>query len=483
MQYKIILKVFGLLLIVFSFTMLPPVIISFIYHEHIIRPFLETFESVLLVGLLLWLPVRHVHDEMGTRDGFIIVALFWILFCGLGAVPFMLAPHPHMSFTNAFFEATSGFTTTGATVLTRLDFLPKSILFYRQQLQWFGGMGIIVLAVAILPVLGVGGMQLFRAETPGPIKDSKLVPRITETAKALYWIYIFMTVSCALCYWLGGMTVFDAITHSLSTVSTGGFSTHDASFGYFKSPLLEMISIIFMMLCGINFAVHYKVFRNRNIKAYWMDDEVRIYFLILLATGTLTSVYLSWHDNYHAISTHLHSGFFQVVSFMTTSGFTTTDFYNWPSFVPVLLIFVGFIGGCAGSTAGGMKVIRVLLLYRQGTREVTRLIHPNAQLPVMLGKSPVPENVIQAVWGYFGLYIVSFVALMLAMMATGVDQVTAFSTVGTCINNVGPGLGRVSANFAEMSDTVKWLAAFAMILGRLEIYTVLVLLSPTFWRY
>ncbi len=482
MDFRLLQKIFGLLLIIFSFSMLPPIFVAYQnYHQDQI-PFTETFFIMLSIGIVLFLPVRHYEKELRNREGFIIVTLFWVIFSALGAIPFLLSDYVSMSVTDAVFESMSGFTTTGATVITGLDYLPRSLLFYRQELQWFGGMGIIVLAVAILPVLGIGGMQLFKAEAPGPIKDAKLTPRITGTAKALYLIYLVITIVCAVTYKLLGMNWFDAISHSLSTVANGGFSTHDASFAWFDSAALEIAAIFFMILSGVNFSLHYAAWHSRSLKSYWQDTELRAYLMILLISSILVSGYLAIHDGYQAAMADLHHGTFQLVSFMTTSGFGVAEFTSWPTFIPVLLIFTGFIGGCAGSTAGGIKVIRIVLLAKQGLREIKQLIHPNALLPIKLGKRKVEERVTSAVWGFFGLYIVSFGLLMLLMMAAGVDQVTAFSAVAACINNVGPGLGEVASSFTSMSDFVKWLSIFAMLLGRLEIFTVLVLFSPTFWR-
>ena len=362
-----------------------------------------------------------------------------------------------------------------------MDSLPHSILFYRQQLQWLGGMGIIVLAVAILPVLGIGGMQLYRAEIPGPVKDTKLTPRIAETAKSLWAIYLAITIVCSLSYWFAGMSIFDAISHAFSTVSTGGFSTHDASFAYFNSPLIEMVSVIFMMLSGINFSLHYTALRRTNLIIYLHDPEMRAYLLIMVSAVVLVCTHLLLKGMGYTLGETVHHGIFQVVSFMTTTGFTTSEFYQWPSFMPVLLIFIGFIGGCAGSTAGGLKVIRVMLLHKQGIREIMRLIHPSAWIPVKIGKKPQSYRVIDAVWGFFALYVVSFVIIMLLMMEAGLDQISAFSAVAACINNVGPGLGTVAMSFSTVSDPVKWLGCFAMLLGRLEIFTLLVLLTPAYW--
>ncbi|WP_455204855.1 TrkH family potassium uptake protein [Kaarinaea lacus] len=482
MQRAAIQRIIGLLLMVFSIAMLPPALVGVFYGDGAVLPFLETFVLMVVGGLVIWFPVRKLRQDLRVRDGFIVVVVFWIVWGLSGAIPFLMSETPAISFTDSVFESISALTTTGATVITGLDELPHSILFYRQQLQWLGGMGIIVLAVAILPMLGIGGMQLYRAETPGPMKDNKLTPRITETAKALWYIYLGLTVACAVGYWLAGMDGFDAIAHSFSTVAIGGFSTHDASIGYFDSAAIEAVAVVFMFLAGINFALHFLSWRSLSIKPYLFDSEVQAYFLILGVVAFITVAYLYLTGTFDNLGSAIHHGIFQAVSIGTTSGFTTAEYYAWPGFLPVLLIFTSFVGGCAGSTGGGMKVIRFLLLYKQGIREITRLIHPSALIPVKVGNKALPERVINAVWGFFSLYVASFVVLMLLMQAAGHDQVTAFSAVAACMNNLGPGLGDVGAHYGDISDTAKWILGFAMLLGRLEIFTLLVLLTPAFWR-
>ncbi len=474
-------RVLGLLLTVFSFTMLPPVLISLIYRDGEVWPFLTAFVVILGAGLAIFLPVLRIRHELRLRDGFLVVALFWVVLGLAGALPFMLAEEPHLSPTNAIFESISGLTTTGATVILGLDDLPKSILFYRQQLQWLGGMGIIVLAVAVLPMLGVGGMQLYRAEMPGPMKDTKLTPRITETAKALWYIYLWLTVACALAYWGAGMTLFDAVGHAFATVAIGGFSTHDLSMGYFDSTAVEMIAVVFMILAGVNFALHFVAVRRRDGLIYWRDAEFRFYLLLIASVTLMVTAALYHTDTYIDWGSAFTKGLFQAVSIGTTTGFTTAEFYFWPPFVEILLLFASFVGACAGSTGGGIKVIRFLLLIKQGLREVGRLVHPNAQLPVRIGGKSVNHRVVDAVWGFFSLYVASFTFMYLLLAATGLDLMTAFSAVAACINNLGPGLGEVGAHYNGLSDPAKWILCFAMLLGRLEIFTLLVLLTPAFW--
>lgn len=343
-------------------------------------------------------------------------------------------------------------------------------------------MGIIVLAVAILPMLGVGGMQLYRAETPGPMKNNKLTPRVTETAKALWYIYLGLTILCAIAYWLAGMTPFDAVSHSFSTVAIGGFSTHDASLGYFDSPLIEAIAVVFMTIAGINFALHFLAWRSRSPRPYLGDTELKTYILLLACISVISSLYLYYSQAFPTFASAVRYGVFQTVSISTTTGFTTSGYHTWPSFLPVMLLFASFVGGCAGSTGGGLKVIRVVLLFKQGKREIMRLIHPNAQVPIKIDGASMPSQVVDAVWGFFATYVATFSFMMLGLLALGLDQVTAFSAVAACINNLGPGLGAVGANYADLGDGAKWILSLAMLLGRLEIFTLLVILTPGFWR-
>jgi trk system potassium uptake protein len=482
MQYIVIQRITGILLILFSITMVPPIIIGIAGKDGTFLPFSIALSVIVMSGVLLWFPVRRRRKELKLKDGFMVVVLFWTVLGLSGAVPLFLSENLQLSFTDAAFESISGLTTTGATVITGLDNLPKSILFYRQELQWLGGMGIIVLAVAILPLLGIGGMQLYRAETPGPVKDSKLTPRITETAKVLWYVYLSLTVLCALAYWMAGMNLFDAVSHSFSTISIGGFSTHDQSMGYFDSRSIDAIAVFFMIVAGTNFTLHFHAWRSMSLHGYIMDYELKIYLRILAGICLISTCYLIVEDHYGNHITALTHGVFQTISITTTTGFTTTSYQNWPTFLPVLLIFASFMGACAGSTCGGLKIIRVLLLYKQGMREIKRLIHPNAIFTIKLGMKPVEESVINAVWGFFAVYAVVFAFMMLLLLASGLDQVTAFSAMAACLNNLGPGLGEVGANYSGINTFAKWVLCLAMLLGRLEIFTLLVLLSPAFWR-
>ena len=475
-------KIVGLLLALFSLTMLPPVAVSYLYDDRSAAPFVIAFLFVLGTGLALWIPVRRIKRELRLRDGFLVVVMFWVALSVSGSVPLLLSQHPELALADAVFESVSGLTTTGATVIVGIDALPPSVLFYRQQLQWLGGMGIIVLAVAILPMLGVGGMQLYRAETPGPIKDTKLTPRITETAKALWYIYLALTAACALAYRLAGMSGFDALVHSFSTVAIGGFSTHDASLGYFDSPAVEAVAVVFMAIAGANFALHFTAWHSRSVRGYLNDSEFKAYVSLLAAVALATSAYLYLSGTFPTLASALRFGVFQTVSISTTTGYTTTGYHAWPSFLPVLLLFASFAGGCAGSTGGGLKVIRVVLLIKQGMREILRLIHPNAQLPIKVGGAPTPYRVVDAVWGFFAIYVATFAIVMLALLANGLDQVSAFSATAACMNNLGPGLGEVASHYGDIATPAKWILSAAMLLGRLEIFTLLVILTPAFWR-
>jgi trk system potassium uptake protein TrkH len=483
MNWTAVQRILGLLIMMFSLTMLPPIAIDAIFAEHSWLPFFEGFVLTVVAGFVVWLPVHRSRKDLRLRDGFLVVAAFWTVLGTFGAAPLLLADSLSLSVTDAIFESMSGLTTTGATVLTGLDELPRSILYYRQQLQWLGGMGIIVLAVAVLPMLGVGGMQLYRAETPGPVKDTKLTPRITETAKALWYVYLAFTIACAASYMLAGMNWFDALCHSFSTVAIGGFSTHDLSMGYFDSAAIDLVAIFFMFAAGINFSLHFFAWRYVSVKHYWQDPEFRGYFAILLGVSVLVVIWLFQHSVFDAPGETVVKGLFQAVSIATTTGFTTADFSAWPAALPVLLIFASFVGGSAGSTAGGIKVVRWLLIYKQGVREIARLVHPSAEIPVKLGNKAVGDKVIDAVWGFFSIYVVVFSVMLIAMMSTGLDQVTAFSAVAATLNNLGPGLGDVSSGFMTLSDTAKWISIAGMLLGRLEIFTLLVLITPTFWRH
>ena len=480
MNFATIARVLGVLLTLFSLTLLVPIAISLWFDDHNYMTFLLAFAITFAAGIGLWLPARTSKADLRTRDGFLITALFWSVLSTFGALPLILSDGLSLSFTDAMFEAVSGLTTTGATVISGLDQLPPSILYYRHQLQWFGGIGIIVIAVAILPMLGIGGMQLYRAEAPGPVKDNKLTPRITETAKALFLMYLVLTLTCGIAYWLAGMTWFEALCHAFSTVANGGFSTHDDSIRYFDSSAILLICSVFMLISGANFALHFFVWREKSLHYYFADAEFRFYFG-WIAVGTLVTVsYLYFTHTYDAKDSFV-IGFFNLASTLSTAGFAA-DFVAWPSFLPFALFILAFLGGCASSTGGGMKMIRVLLLYKQGIREIHRLIFPNAVIPIKVGRINVSDRVVEAVWGFFAMYVVMYILMFLLLLMSGLDLVTSFSAVGACITNLGPGMGEVASNYSSINAPAKWVLCFAMLLGRLEVFTLLVLFSPMFWR-
>jgi len=482
MSFRAIQRILGLLLMVFSLTMLPPVAVSLYYADGSHPAFLAAAAWLIAVGGIIWWPARRDRRDLRLRDAFVVVTLFWTVLGVAGALPLYISPQPEIGVTDAIFEAVSGLTTTGATVLTGLDALPKSVLYYRQQLQWLGGMGIVILAVALLPMLGVGGMSLYRAEMPGPVKDAKLTPRITQTARMLWVVYVTITAVCAGAYWLAGMGAFDAVGHAFATVAIGGFSHYDASIGYFGSRTIEMVAVCFMLVGAMNFGLHFVAWRHGRFAVYWRDPECQAFLRLMATLSAVTLVYLLLAGDYDDTLQLAADGVFQAVSVATTTGFTTSHFHHWPAGLPVLLLFASFIGGCAGSTAGGLKVVRCLLLVKQGRREIIRLVHPAAEIPVQLGGRAVPLRVVDAVWGFFAVYVGVFTVLMLSLMATGVDQVTAFSAIAATLNNLGPGLGDVAYSYVGLPGVGKWICVLAMLLGRLEIFTLLLLFTVTFWR-
>ena len=482
MRNTAILQVMGVLLLIYSVTLLPPIIISLANQDGLVNAFAWTWVACVVLGSAMWLPVSKKKIDIRIREGFAIVAMFWILMSTISAIPFFLSSAPGMSITDAVFEAISGITTTGATVLTGLDHLPASILYFRQQLQWLGGMGIIVLAVAVMPMLGIGGMKIYRSETPGSSKDNKLTPRITQTAKSLWYIYLGMTIACAVAYRLAGMDTFDAVGHAFSTISTGGFSTHDSNMGHFDNPWIYAVAGFFMILAGVNYALHFMAMRKRWFGIYFRDSELLTYFMVLGVMSAITIGALLYNNSYQDTTTTLTHGIFEAISIVTTTGYVTSGYSWWPMFLPFMIIAFSFIGACAGSTAGGMKVIRLLLLYKQGIREIHRLIHPAAVIPIKVGGNPMDDQVIGAVWGFFSLYVFGFCLLSLAMMATGSDIVTAFSATAACLNNLGPGLGDAASSYQSISTGGKWVLGLAMLVGRMEFFTLLVVISSILWR-
>lgn len=469
-----------MLLVLFSTTLVPPLATSVLYRDGEVGHFAFTFAGALVAGLLLWLPVLRRPAALRPRDAFVVVAFLWTAMSLLGAVPLMLGLG--LGFADAVFESVSGYTTTGATVLEGLDALPPSILLYRSELQWLGGIGVIVLAVALLPMLGIGGMQLYRAEVPGPFKDERMTPRIARTARRLSELYVGVTALCALCYWVAGMSPFDAINHAMTTISTGGFSTHDASIAFFGSPLIEGIAVVFMIVGGINFSVHFVAWRALRLHCYGEDTQTRVFVLTIAALTAVVGLTLAWAGSQQDAIQAFRVAAFQVVSVITTTGYATDNFAVWPLALPVLLILASFIGGSAGSTSGGLKVIRLVILGKQAGAQVERLIHPRAVRPIKVDGRVVPDGIIDGIWGFFTVYVGVFGILLLVLMSAGLDQVSAFGAVATTLNNLGPGLGEVATTFATVDGPSKLILAFAMLLGRLEIFTFLVLVTPAFWR-
>jgi len=476
-------KILGQLLVLLSTTLLIPMLVEAGYQDGTLSTFQLSFCITFGLGFLLWFPFRRYKQPLRTQDGFLIVALFWLTSGLVGALPFYWSIEPSLSFTDAFFESVAGVTTTGSTILTHLDHLPHSILYYRQQLQFLGGISIILLAVAILPTLGIGGMQFFRTEITGPVKDDKLTPRITHTAKAIWVIYFTFTILCALGYWIAGMSPFDAITHSFGTVSTGGFSTHDKGLAYFSNPIIICIAILFMLLGSVSFNLHFLAFKRKKFHAYWQDPELLFFLKLFFSITLLVWATAAIHLDASISSLSLLDIFFQVASSLTTTGYASySTLQLFPHFIPFLLLFCAIMGGCAGSTSGGIKAVRVLLLQKQGTREIQRLIHPRGQYVITLGTQPISTHIIEAIWGFFAIYMVVFASLLLLLLMVEEDFLSIYTALVATLSNSGPGLGKNISHFAQLSDYAKWILSAAMLLGRLEIFTILVLLSPSFWR-
>jgi trk system potassium uptake protein TrkH len=481
MNIGLCIRIVGLLLMLFSLGTLPSMVLGWAQEDGTAEVFGQAFAITAISGVGLSLLTQRANSELQIRDGFFVTAAFWIVLSLYGSLPFLLSDAIEVSVFDAIFESVSGLTTTGATVLAGLDSLPQSILLYRQLLQWLGGIGIIVLAVAVLPMLGIGGVQLYRAESTGPAKDTKLTPRITSTAKALFSIYLGLTFACALAYYLVGMSVFDAISHAFSTIAIGGFSTHDASMGHFDSEPILLVASLFMMVSAINFGLHFVVFSKRDLKIYTLDSETKFFSWVMVIAASITFITLVVNETLPLSGALVH-GIFQTVSITTTTGFASDNFASWPSFLPIFLLMLSVMGACAGSTGGGMKAMRILLIFRQGLRELRQLLHPNAVIPLKLDHRRVRPEVVSAVWSFFAVYMFSSFILVLCMLGTGLDFLSATSSVIASINNLGPGLGTVASNYAAVTDSGKLILSIAMLLGRLEIFTLLILFTATFWR-
>ncbi len=478
-----VLHVMGMMLIFFGATYTMPIASSLIYGDGTTGQFVDALLVCLACGGGLVLATRRFRRELKPRDGFLLVTLAWVLMAAIATVPLLLTI-PGLSFTDAFFETMSGLTTTGSTVLSGLDKLPPSVNLWRHELNWLGGMGIIVLAVAILPLLGVGGMQLYKAETPGPMKDAKLTPRIAGTAKALWLVYFGITVACIAALKLAGLNWLDAICHAFAALSLGGFSTHDSSVGQFNSPLVEGILIVFMMLAGINFATHFLAWRGRSLRCYWADAEAKAFVALIAASTVVCSFYLWYMETYDDLPTAFRHVAFNLVSIATDCGFASVDYDQWPIFVPLWMLFLSCVAVSSGSTGGGIKMIRTLILTQQGLRELQKLIHPSVVNPIRIGGSLIPQNIAGAVLGFIFLYILTVGELTFFLVASGLDFISSITAVVASINNAGPGLNVVgpAQNYAALTDFQTWVCILAMLAGRLEIFTLVVLFTPYFWR-
>ena len=476
MAVKSIINLFSILVAFFSLSLLVPLVVSFIFDDGSSNIFITTFLLIFIPSIIAWQLTKKSKEEMGVKEGFVIITLFWIVLSLVGSMPFYLYG---MSFVDSFFESMSGITTTGATVISGLNNMPESVLFYRQLLQWMGGMGLIVLAIAVMPLLGIGGGQLYKTEIPGALSDQKLTPRIKETAQALWLIYLGLTVVCALLYFAFGMSAFDAKSHSLSTVSIGGFSTHDESIGYFNSISIEVICMVFMLLSALSYALHYfAVYKKKPLK-YFHDSELR-FFVSILSIVISLSLLLSIIVGFDGGS--FREILFQSVSIVTTTGFVSTDYSSWPTSITFLLLIGAFIGACSGSVGGGIKSWRVLIMINHAKINIMRLVHPSAVVSLKIGSKAVDDKVAESVWGFFSIYVICFMLLLLSLLATGMDFESSFSAIGACLNNLGPGLGQVAETYGSVSSFGKSILALAMILGRLEIFTLLVLFTTVFWQ-
>jgi trk system potassium uptake protein TrkH len=479
-----VIRALGLLLIVFSIAYLMPITSALIYAENeVLHDFMLAMAWTFCAGVLMWFFTRRHKGELSIRHGYLLVFGMWTAMPAFATLPLLLVL-PNLSFTDAYFETMSGMSTTGATVLVGLDTLSPSINLWRHELNWLGGMGIIVLAVAILPLLGIGGRQLFKAETPGPMKDSSLTPRITETARNLWLVYLVITLICISLLKIAGMNWLDAICHAFATMGLGGFSTHDSSIGYFNSPLIEFILIVFMLLAAMNFATHFLAIRGKTLRVYRQDVEGLATLSIILTSCLGISYFLWWKGTYPDFLTALRHASFNLVSVATDCGFASVDFAQWPVFAPMWMLFLSCIAASSGSTGGGIKMVRTLILFKQAGREFLKLLHPNAVNPMKIGGHVIANNIVFSVLGFIFLYFMTVVTLTFILLISGLDFITAFSAIIACINNAGPGLNAVgpAGNYSVLTDFQTWICTLAMLLGRLEIFTALILFTPRFWQ-
>lgn len=483
-RFTVVLNLVAVVVMIFAATMLLPLGVSLAIGDRGEVAHGEALYFTALSGALLWMLTRRApDDELQTRDGFLFVALVWTVLPAFATLPLIIYL-PGLSFTDAYFESMSGLTATGATILTSLDALPPSLNLWRCQLQWLGGMGVIVLAVAILPLLGVGGRQILKAETPGPMKERQLTPRIAQTAKGLWYVYTLLTLLCLLGYRLSGMSWIEALSHAFSTISLGGFSSHDASFAHFDSLAVEVVAIVFMLVAGMNFGTHFLALRNSSVRPYYYDPEIRAFLAVVLGSVLALAVFLFVQGSFTDFRVALRYAAFNVVSAATTTGYATVDYSVWPLFAPLWMLLLASFSTCSLSAGGGIKMMRALLMFQQAVRELGRMVHPRALMPVKLGGHVVESQIIFAVLAYMLVYGVTITAITMLFAATGLDFLTAFSAAAGCVNNLGPGLGSVgpATNYAFLNDFQTWICTVAMLLGRLELITVFVLFTPAFWR-
>ena len=480
MRWSYIFKAVGILIMVLGAAMLPSMGISLYYNEKTFAFLISTLICFICGGLVFGIFRKMKTDYISPREGMAVVGIGWTAMGLFGALPFYLSPE-FVSFTDAFYESMSGFTTTGASVITNIESLGKGILFWRSFIQWLGGMGIIVLSLAILPILGIGGMQLYKAEVPSPVPD-KLKPRIKDTAMLLWKVYLLITLAQAILLKLGGMGGFDAVCHALTTLPTGGFSTQNASVGQYNNLYFDFIIIFFMLMAGINFSLHYQLLRGKPL-AFWKDPECRFFLgLVLVLTGLIS--FNTYGSVYYSVGEALRYAGFQVVSIVTTTGYGTADYEKWPAMSQVLIFFCMFIGASAGSTGGGMKCLRIMLCVKYCYRELFSLIHPHSVIRIKIGGKSVSDDVMRSILGFLALFVMLFVICSILLAATGVDLLTSIGAVASAIGNIGPGFGNVgpTENYAAIPALGKWLLIWCMLLGRLEIYTLLIFLVPEFWR-
>ena len=475
MNFKAIINLFSILVLLFSLSYVFPIVVSLIFNDNSLQLFLPAFIFVGVLGLIGFFFTKGVQRDLTAKDGFVIIVMFWLVLSMAGSIPFYLSG---MSPIDSFFESMSGITTTGATVISNIESLPESLKFYRQLLQWMGGMGLIVLAIAVMPLLGIGGGQLFKTDIPGAMGEQRLTPRIQETAKALWSIYLGLTVLCVIFYTVAGMSIFDAVSHAMSTVSIGGFSTYNNSIGHFNNLTIEIICMVFMLLSAMSFALHYfSIYKSKSLK-YFYDPELRFFvsilFIIFILAVSINALSVQSDLSIRELTFH-------TISTVTTTGFGISDTSSWSFSISFLLLIGAFIGACSGSVGGGVKSWRVMIMLNHAYSNIIKMIHPNSVLTLKVGSKSVDDNVATSVWGFFSIYVFSFVVLLLAVLISGLDLETAFSSVGACLNNLGPGLGMVSDNYSEINAFAKGILAFSMLLGRLEIFTLLIILTPMFW--